>query len=194
MGGAVGSSGAMRPSTRQWDGVAGVMRAAGVGPFSATAIGAAWISVALSIVPEPLGMPNDATGIVCAASAAQAAAGSAPSVSLGGDWACAEAAVSDRIVSGSKARNACMRFPRSDRPEFVAETQTACPRDVTHEAVWSNCSTDRRGINRDVCSWHKQTSTRYSRMSAFGGKADEASGHHDHGQGHLGLPVCHRAG
>src|SRR5262245_46194242 len=53
--GAVGSIGLMWPSTLQKLGVAGVMRAAGVGAFSATAKGTAATITALSIAAGPLG-------------------------------------------------------------------------------------------------------------------------------------------
>jgi hypothetical protein len=54
--GALGSIGLMWPRTLQKDGVAGVMRAAGVGPRSATAKGTAATIAALSIAAVPLGM------------------------------------------------------------------------------------------------------------------------------------------
>src|ERR1700687_4552280 len=67
MGGALGSVGSIRPSTRQNCGVVGLMRAAGVGPLSATVNGFGSINVAASIlggVP-----PLDNAGDAAAASA-----------------------------------------------------------------------------------------------------------------------------
>src|SRR5262245_10859658 len=84
MRGAAGSIGSMWPSTVQYDGVAGVMRAEGVGPFSATANGTAATIAALSITAGPLLTPIAAAG-TCPASAAHACSGLAPS-----GMACAE--------------------------------------------------------------------------------------------------------
>jgi hypothetical protein len=70
--GALGSIGLMWPRTLQKDGVAGVMRAAGVGPRSATAKGTAATIAALSIAAVPLGRPIAEGGRSCLRSAAQA--------------------------------------------------------------------------------------------------------------------------
>src|SRR5262245_21619579 len=55
--GALGSIGLMWPSTLQKEGVAGVMRAAGLGALSATANGTAGTIAALSTIAGPLWRP-----------------------------------------------------------------------------------------------------------------------------------------
>src|SRR5262245_1610659 len=71
--GAVGSIGLRWPRTLQKGGVAGVMRAPGVGPFSATAKGRAATIAALSIATGPLARPIAEAGTSAFMRAAQAA-------------------------------------------------------------------------------------------------------------------------
>src|SRR5438034_446375 len=83
-GGALGSVGAIWPSTLQNDGLAGVMRAAGVGPRSATASGEGACKVAESIFTasgaSPLRPPQVAAGspVIVAADAEETAASKIP--------------------------------------------------------------------------------------------------------------------
>src|SRR4029077_17362695 len=70
--GALGSIGLMWPRTLQKDGVAGVMRAPGVGPCSATAKGTAATIAALSIAAAALGRPITEAGRPSLTRAAQA--------------------------------------------------------------------------------------------------------------------------
>src|SRR5215470_19698541 len=76
--GALGSIGLMWPSTLQKLGVAGVMRAPGVGAFSATAKGAAETISALSIAAGPLGRSIIEAGKSAPTSAAHASCGLRP--------------------------------------------------------------------------------------------------------------------
>src|SRR5262245_59637444 len=71
--GAMASIGLMWPSTLQKVGLAGVMRAAGVGAFSAMAKATAGTIIALSISAGPLGRSIAEAGISTLTSAAQAA-------------------------------------------------------------------------------------------------------------------------
>src|SRR5262245_2653068 len=77
--GAVGSIGLMWPSTLQKLGVAGVMRAAGVRAFSATAKATAATITALSIAAGPLGRSIFEAAKSALTSAAQASSGLPPS-------------------------------------------------------------------------------------------------------------------
>ena len=116
MSGALGSSGAMCPSTLQYSGAAGVMVAAGVGPRSTVLRGLAATKVALTRVATPLGMPMAEAAMLEPASAAQPVFTSRKGAGPGVPQPCNKAAVATVVASKSGGRKAVISVsPRANK-------------------------------------------------------------------------------